>query len=392
MTGRTLDAVVAAIDSLIAGAFDSDKLPEAMEQTRSLFDGSKACISQISPSPTDCMIFATHVDEALEARCFGDLADEFALFGKRLESVPVGVVYRDYDVMGGERLRRTRVWQEWMKPQDMFGGLGTRLIEFGDSYWFFDVQRGEKQEAFGTDDIELLDRLAPVLRRVAEIRRQVQHLRFERDDARAALDRFALGVIFVDADMRIEYVNAGAEDILSSPTAPLTAVAGRLAAPSPGTQLKLKAGIDNALRSAANPFLPHSCHLILPDRGGGHRLAACIVPAASGGRDRDYDRGRAMITLRALSGQTDLGETARQLFDLTEAESRLAAALADGLSVAEAAQCHRIKISTARTHLARIFQKTGVRQQSQLVALLRNIHMPVRQRDAIGAGRERSFV
>lgn len=380
MTGRTLDAVLAAIDSLIAGAFDSSRLPEAVEQTRTLFDGSKACISQISRSPDDSAIFATHVDEALQARCNGDLADEFVSLGSRLNAVPVGAVYRDYDVMGGERFRRTRVWQEWMKPQDMFGGLGTRIIAFADSYWFFDVQRGERQEAFDADDVELLDRLSPVLCRVAEIRRQVQHLRFERDDARAALDRFSLGVIFVDADMRIEYVNAGAEDILSSPATPVTVVAGRLAAISPSMQLKLKSSVDNALRSAANPFLQHSCHLILPDRGGGHGLAACIVPAAAVAQDsgQGKGKGRAMITLRALSGPTDLGETARQLFDLTEAEGRLAAALAEGLSVAEAAQCHRIKISTARTHLARIFQKTGVRQQSQLVALLRNIHMPVR--------------
>jgi DNA-binding CsgD family transcriptional regulator len=58
------------------------------------------------------------------------------------------------------------------------------------------------------------------------------------------------------------------------------------------------------------------------------------------------------------------------LFDLSPAESRLAACLSEGLTLAGAASRCGITISTARTYLHRIFQKTGARQQSQLVAML----------------------
>ena len=58
------------------------------------------------------------------------------------------------------------------------------------------------------------------------------------------------------------------------------------------------------------------------------------------------------------------------LFDLSPAEARLAANLAEGLTLADSATKCGVTISTARTYLHRIFQKTGTRQQSQLVAML----------------------
>lgn len=59
------------------------------------------------------------------------------------------------------------------------------------------------------------------------------------------------------------------------------------------------------------------------------------------------------------------------LFDLTPAEAKLAASLAAGNSVSEAAKGSNVTVKTARTYLDRIFRKTGTRQQSQLVALLK---------------------
>ncbi|TIW77403.1 MAG: helix-turn-helix transcriptional regulator, partial [Mesorhizobium sp.] len=59
------------------------------------------------------------------------------------------------------------------------------------------------------------------------------------------------------------------------------------------------------------------------------------------------------------------------LFDLTPAEARLASALSQGRTLTEAAASANITVKTGRTYLERIFAKTGTRQQSQLVALLK---------------------
>lgn len=60
----------------------------------------------------------------------------------------------------------------------------------------------------------------------------------------------------------------------------------------------------------------------------------------------------------------------RDLFGLTPAESRLADALFDSLTVSGAARRCDIALGTARTYLKRILAKTGTTSQSELISLL----------------------
>ena len=68
----------------------------------------------------------------------------------------------------------------------------------------------------------------------------------------------------------------------------------------------------------------------------------------------------------------------RALFDLSPAEAKLAAALASGRTLKQAAEDGQIRFSTARSYMEAIFRKTGVRQQSQLVALLNSAQPLIR--------------
>ena len=63
----------------------------------------------------------------------------------------------------------------------------------------------------------------------------------------------------------------------------------------------------------------------------------------------------------------------RVLFGLTVSQARLAQHLASGDTVEEVAERLGIKLTTARSQLAVIFSKTGVRRQTKLVALLSRI-------------------
>ena len=108
---------------------------------------------------------------------------------------------------------------------------------------------------------------------------------------------------------------------------------------------------------------------------------------AAGGRPVSPLRRRRLLHLGAAgataawAGRAGAqGAAARQLFDLTDAEAKFSSALASGSSLTEAAEAQGVRISTARTHLARIFQKTHTRQQSQLVYLLRSAALPLRGR------------
>lgn len=71
--------------------------------------------------------------------------------------------------------------------------------------------------------------------------------------------------------------------------------------------------------------------------------------------------------VRRMALSTDL---LHKLFDLSGAEARVAVQLARGRSPREVAEALHISTNTVRTHLARIFAKTGVQRQSELTALL----------------------
>lgn len=60
----------------------------------------------------------------------------------------------------------------------------------------------------------------------------------------------------------------------------------------------------------------------------------------------------------------------RAEFGLTKAEARLAIALADGCSPAQAADRFDVKLTTVRSQLQQIFAKTGTSRQAELVAML----------------------
>jgi DNA-binding CsgD family transcriptional regulator len=60
----------------------------------------------------------------------------------------------------------------------------------------------------------------------------------------------------------------------------------------------------------------------------------------------------------------------RDLFGLTPAETRVALALFDGLSPADAATGLGVSFHTVRNQLVRIFEKTGTNRQTELVRLM----------------------
>lgn len=103
----------------------------------------------------------------------------------------------------------------------------------------------------------------------------------------------------------------------------------------------------------------------------------------SGGEGRDIEADLAatetddasiphiVITVRPGPAEdADRLHAAQSGFGLTKTEARLAAALYEGCSIPQAAHRMGVANSTARTHLQRIFDKTGVRRQADLVRVI----------------------
>jgi DNA-binding CsgD family transcriptional regulator len=129
--------------------------------------------------------------------------------------------------------------------------------------------------------------------------------------------------------------------------------------------------LSHASNRAADQARTPGGALSISRPSGAHPLSVMVVPLRTKG-EAPGDRAPAAAVfvsdpeVRLDSNQQHL----RELYALTVVEARLAAWLAQGKSVNEAAAAMGITVNTARAYLKRIYDKTGVRRQPELVRVL----------------------
>jgi DNA-binding CsgD family transcriptional regulator len=117
--------------------------------------------------------------------------------------------------------------------------------------------------------------------------------------------------------------------------------------------------------------------LLLPSRGA----LPIVLAAGEGLQMRVYwvfaEGGLIVLGLHTPGIDENRLEIAAAIFNLSPAQKETARLVMDGLSLPEIAERMNITANTARTHLNRIFEKTGVRTQSALVRVLLSAGPPV---------------
>lgn len=126
-----------------------------------------------------------------------------------------------------------------------------------------------------------------------------------------------------------------------------------------------------ALQDAASEVAPMVRSIPVPAWRGAAPKVLHLVPIRGAAHDV-FTRAEFLLvvtTFGTTAAAPDLS-LLHGLFDLTPKEAQLAAALASGKTLQDAAAASGTRYSTARTHLEHIFQKTGMTRQSDLVLLL----------------------
>ena len=105
-----------------------------------------------------------------------------------------------------------------------------------------------------------------------------------------------------------------------------------------------------------------------------HGSMPLVVDGAEGEQTRIYwviaDAGQIMLSFGEQGLNAERLDLAALVYALSPAQKQLCAHVAQGLSLNEIAEKMSITANTARTHLQRVFDKTGVRTQPALVRVL----------------------
>ncbi len=370
MADVTMDAVSAVVGHIYEAAYYQTHWFDAVTDLRDLFGGSRSCIVRIGID-TGLAVSTVHDPELNSPEvCAVHLRDPLSLMAT---SQAIGEVH-DYAAIGGEAvLHASEIWQDWFRPRDMHHGLLCNLLSSADSHWMLDIHRGSSQDPFDTGHIDLLRKIVPHLLRAGQINRRLENM----SALASAFSHLPFGIFVVNGHRQILQMNEAAEAMLARPDSPLELRGREIVVSEPGDMLSLQQLVVNACSSKDGAMPGTGGTVLVPShqrRPGGTRLVLSVAPFIDAQLYGLAAERRAVIMTSEVSPQIHAGFEAhvRSLFDLTPAEARLAAGLVSGRSLKETAVAGSITVKTGRTYLERIFAKTGTRQQSELVALLKS--------------------
>jgi DNA-binding CsgD family transcriptional regulator len=271
---------------------------------------------------------------------------------------------------------KTRLYQEWAKPQGLVDSVQSIVLRHPDRIGVLAVNRHESVGPATDRDIAVVRLLAPHIRRAVTISDLMDLKAFQRQVLGTTLDHVSTGVIIVAEGCRILHANDAARRMLDAGD-PIRAVAGRLSVRNRQAEDELTKAI--ALARGNETGIGAAGIGVALQSAPGEAVVAHVLPLARGDlRTRLMPQATAAIfvTRAGMRPPASLPAVAAS-FGLTPAETRLLEHLARGATLGEAGAALDIAESTAKTHLSRIFAKTGASRQTDLVALVNRLAPPV---------------
>jgi DNA-binding CsgD family transcriptional regulator/PAS domain-containing protein len=268
-----------------------------------------------------------------------------------------------------------RYYQEWMRPQGLVDIMQFLVMRQPHRMGAITFARHERWGLINDHDMVLGAFLLPHLCRAITISNLLETKSLHASNLRTIIENLSIGILLIAEDGAILEANAAAEQLLNDGQI-IRARRGCLAATRPGqgpllSKAILLAAQENSIAGGVT----------LSNAQGGF-ITAHVLPLTSGIRRSSLHRTAvAAIFLSPDSDQfakiprADLLGT---VYKLTAAEKRVAEVVSDGKTSLEAALTLGISEATMRSHLTRIFAKTGVARQTELISLMYRLAHPLR--------------
>jgi DNA-binding CsgD family transcriptional regulator len=277
-------------------------------------------------------------------------------------------VFMPETFMSRQEYCRTDIFQQWYKPQGAEALMRTNLLIDGPVSTVVTVGRRYSEGDFSAKEIRLFTALIPHLQRAVQLQLCVAGVERPPAGSTEILNRLLHGVLLVDAGARVIFANTPADRMLRAAGGLFLGRDGLRAETSCETQL-----LRRIIADCAEPRDE------LGGAGGRFRLSrenrapltALVIPHRTRFAWIDVARPRAILFITDPEEAAIVRrESLRQDFGLTPAEAVFTHEIlkADGLQAA--ADRLGISLTTARTHLAHVFDKTGTRRQAELVRLI----------------------
>ncbi|WP_428491947.1 helix-turn-helix transcriptional regulator [Rhodopila sp.] len=355
------------VQLIYEAALDFNRWPAVLERLADEVGASVACLVRQDYAKSEGAMIMVRTDPKF-AQLYADYYVRLNVFAQRVGNRPPQTFVTDRMFISKEDLFRTEFYDGFMKPQGVHSLLNMFLLADGERGTRIALARSPQAGEWEQEHIERLRLFAPHTHRAASINRQLELLRLGAEGAVSGLDQLAHGVLVVDADCRVRLINLAAEAMLAAADGLVSGVQGVATANrlETATLRRMVAEAANGQVSSASRF---ALNVTRPACCGHYSLL--VMPSGSLPGWFLGQRPGAIIFVRDPERAPSAPPShLRQVYGLTPAEAAVTMEIVRGGGLQSAASAMGISLSTARTHLQRVFQKTGTHRQGELVRLV----------------------
>lgn len=281
------------------------------------------------------------------------------------------------DYMPYSEFLKTQFYKEWVQPQGLVDFVSAVLDKSVNNAAMFGVFRSER-EGIADDETRARMRLiVPHIRRAVLVGGLIDHKSAEAATFADTLDGLGAGICLVDATGRIVHTNVACQVILDAGDF-LSAAGGRIVA----RDIKINQALQEVFAAAGSGDAAIGTQgIALPLRAtDGACYVAHVLPLTSGARriaGLAYAATAAVFVRRAALDTLSPPDVIARTYKLTPTELNVLLAIVEVGGVPEVAAALGVAETTVKTHLGRLFVKTGAGRQADLVKIVAGFATPL---------------
>jgi DNA-binding CsgD family transcriptional regulator/PAS domain-containing protein len=272
--------------------------------------------------------------------------------------------------------QQTEFFRECIAPQNLRDAINAPFFRRPSTVGVLTVTSYMDRELFTRAEANMVAELSPHIRRAVAISDLVDQNRHMMALYQRVLDQLATAVFVIGHGQHIKFANAAAETLLSSGAIVKKMNGALMAAKDGASTLALE---EAMLRAAQGDVSLGIKGIGIPLTSiTGERAAAYVLPIT--GKDVRGAMGDGFCAVFVAQRGEQLPmtiEVLRTVYDLSQAEARVAALIAKGDSAETIADALGTSVHTVRTQIAKALAKTQTANQIALVARIHELVPPL---------------
>lgn len=280
------------------------------------------------------------------------------------------------DFVSKDEYLSTKFYKEWARPQGYLDAFNIIIEKTAFAYAAMAVARNEQQGFVDDEDRRRMRLLAPHFRRAVAIGKVIDLHKVEAAALADTLDGIAAALFLVSADRRVVQANVSGQQLLREGRI-LRTVSGALKA----CDEKSDQILQDVLAAAVVEDQPQASRVAVSLNVTNEApYVAHLLPLTTGARRKASVTYSAVAALFVRKAELDLPHPFEALashYQLTPTELKVLMGVAQIGGVPEMADAFGVSQATIKTHLSRLFGKTGTSRQADLVKVVAGFVSPL---------------